>query len=76
MTKSRNRRDKRIKIYAARENLHKLNADLSAEIECRKAAEAVHPGTTPRIKGTWTKSEVRYVMLSATPSHPKLIDHY
>jgi hypothetical protein len=51
MTKARNRRNKRIKIDAARENLHKLNADLSDQIDCRKAAEAVHPGTTPLIKG-------------------------
>lgn len=76
MTKAHNRCNKRIKIDAARENLHRLNVDLSDQIVCRKAAEAVHPGTTPRIKGIWTRSEIRYVMVSTTPSHLKLIDHY
>ncbi|KAG9659442.1 hypothetical protein KCU64_g3851, partial [Aureobasidium melanogenum] len=32
------------------------------EIDCRKAAEAVHPGTTPRIKGIWTRLEVRGII--------------
>ncbi|KAG9568787.1 hypothetical protein KCU71_g7234, partial [Aureobasidium melanogenum] len=65
MTKARNRRNKRIRIDAARENLHKLNADLSDQIDCRKAAEAVHPGTTPRIKGIWTRSEVRGIIATS-----------
>lgn len=76
MTKSHNRRNKRIRIDAARENLHQLNAKLSGQIGCRKAAEAVHPGETPRIKGIWTKAEVRYVMVSTSRSHPKPIDHH
>ncbi|KAG9952912.1 hypothetical protein KCU85_g1700, partial [Aureobasidium melanogenum] len=62
MTKARNRRNKRIRLDAARDDLYKLNADLSDQIECRKAAEAVHPGTKPRIKGVWTRSEVRGII--------------
>lgn len=76
MTKARNRRNKRIRLDAARDDLYKLNADLSDQIECRKAAEAVHPGTKPRIKGVWTRSEVRYVMLQATPTYLKLTHHH
>ncbi|KAH0263806.1 hypothetical protein KCU91_g12479, partial [Aureobasidium melanogenum] len=62
MAKSRNRRNKRIRIDTARENLLKLNADLNDQIECRKAAEAVHPGTEPRMKGVRTRSEVRGII--------------
>ncbi|KAH0391663.1 hypothetical protein KCU89_g14276, partial [Aureobasidium melanogenum] len=65
MTRARNRRNKRIRIDAARENLHKLNADLSDQIDCCKAAEAVHPGTTPCIKGIWTRSEVRGIIATS-----------
>ena len=76
MTKARNRRNKRIRLDAARDNLYKLNADLRDQIECRKAVEAVHPRTEPRIKGVWTRSEVRYVMLQATPTDLKLTNHH
>ncbi|KAG9700012.1 hypothetical protein KCU95_g1043, partial [Aureobasidium melanogenum] len=62
MTKARNRRNKRIRLDAARDNLYKLNADLRDQIECRKAVEAVHPRTEPRIKGVWTRSEVRGII--------------
>ncbi|CAD0111388.1 unnamed protein product [Aureobasidium uvarum] len=55
------RREKRIEIDAARENLRKLNTELSDQIACRKQAGAVPPGSAPRIEGVWTRSEVRMV---------------
>ncbi|KAH0365366.1 hypothetical protein KCU65_g6182, partial [Aureobasidium melanogenum] len=65
MTKARNRRKKRILLNAARENIRKLNADLSYQIDSRKAAGAVYPGTEPRVKGVWTQSEVRGIIATS-----------